>query len=279
MRPSFGESEIVLYSSKGTMNKPPIEKTAAVKELSRREVLGLLAAGSAAAFLGGRRVRRLGEPTTGLALPATADAATSIPGCVVRPEQTEGPYFLDEKLKRSDIRSEPADSSVSQGERLRLAFQISRIDGSTCKPVSGAIVHVWQCDALGIYSGVRDMNGWFDTTGKKFLRGYQATNANGIVEFLTIYPGWYVGRAVHIHFKIRTRPDPGRAQEFTSQLYFDESVTDQVQKQAPYNSRGRRSTSNDADFIFRRGGKQLILTPTKDVQGYAAKFDIGLQMS
>ena len=123
------------------------------------------------------------------------------------------------------------------------------------------------------------MNGWFDTTGKKFLRGYQATNASGIVEFLTIYPGWYVGRAVHIHFKIRTRPDSGRAQEFTSQLYFDESITDKVQKQAPYNTRGRRTTSNNEDFIFRRGGKQLIPTLTKDGRGYRAKFDIGLQLS
>jgi protocatechuate 3,4-dioxygenase beta subunit len=261
------------------MIEPPIEKIAAFKELSRREVLGFLAAGSAAVLLGCRRMRRSGEPTTGLALEATADAAAIIPACVVRPEQTEGPYFIDQKLNRSDIRSDPSDGSVSQGERLRLAFRISRIDGGACKPVSGAIVDVWQCDALGVYSGVRDMNGWFDTTGKKFLRGYQATNASGIAEFLTIYPGWYVGRAVHIHFKVRTRPDSGRAQEFTSQLYFDESITDQVQKQAPYNSRGRRSTSNDADFIFRRGGKQLILTPTKDAQGYAANFDLGFQMS
>jgi protocatechuate 3,4-dioxygenase beta subunit len=115
--------------------------------------------------------------------------------------------------------------------------------------------------------------------GKKFLRGFQLTSANGVAEFLTIYPGWYAGRAVHIHFKIRTDPGLGRAHEFTSQLYFDESITDKVHAQAPYNSKGRRSTLNDKDFIFREGGKQLMPVLTKDAQGYAAKFDIGLQIA
>jgi protocatechuate 3,4-dioxygenase beta subunit len=123
------------------------------------------------------------------------------------------------------------------------------------------------------------MNAGFDTRGKKFLRGYQLTDANGIAEFLTIYPGWYPGRAVHIHFKIRNDPASRRPQEFVSQLYFDESTTDQVYKLAPYNSKGQRSTTNDADSSFRRGGKQLIPSLTKDAQGYAAKFEIGLQIT
>ena len=211
-------------------------------------------------------------------LPKAAHAAV-IPACVVRPEQTEGPYFIDEKLNRSDIRSNPSDGAVKPGVPLRLAFHVSRVIGSSCNPLSGAVVDVWQCDALGVYSDVRDMNAGFDTRGKKFLRGYQTTNANGVAEFLTIYPGWYPGRAVHIHFKIRTRPGAGLAQEFTSQLYFDESVTDQVHTEAPYNSKGRRITTNDADFIFRRGGKQLIPTLTKESLGYAARFEIGLQVS
>jgi len=55
---------------------------------------------------------------------------------VVKPEQTEGPYFVDEKLNRSDIRSNPSGGSVKQGVRLRLAFGF-QIDGSSCTPLSG----------------------------------------------------------------------------------------------------------------------------------------------
>jgi protocatechuate 3,4-dioxygenase beta subunit len=190
---------------------------------------------------------------------------------MVRPEQTEGPYFVDEKLSRSDIRIDPADRSTTPGVPLRLEFQVSRVKGNTCAPLDGAIVDVWHCDALGLYSDVRDAG--FDTRGKKFLRGYQTTDSRGVARFLTIYPGWYAGRAVHIHFKIRSG-----AKEFTSQLYFDEAVTDRVFEQAPYDAKRGRRTRNDGDFIFRSGGKQLVIAPTKQDLGYIAKFDIGLQL-
>jgi protocatechuate 3,4-dioxygenase beta subunit len=193
----------------------------------------------------------------------------------VRPERTEGPYFVDAKLNRSDIRSDPSDKSISAGMPLRLEFHVSRIAGGACTALSGAIVDVWHCNALGAYSDVRDSQ--FDTRGKKFLRGFQQTSANGTAAFLTVYPGWYQGRAVHVHFKIRSAAHGTRAQEFTSQLYFDETVNDQVFKQAPYNSQRGRRVMNDADFLFRRGGKELLLAPTKSSQGYVAQFDIGLQ--
>jgi protocatechuate 3,4-dioxygenase beta subunit len=259
------------------MDKQPLAKTG-VEGFTRRAVLGRLILGTAAVFLGCRRQPRLEQSTASWAALTNAHAAV-IPSCVVRPEQTEGPYFIDEKLNRSDIRSDPSGGSVKPGVPLRLAFHVSRIAGASCSPLSNAIVDVWQCDALGAYSDVRDINAGFDNRGKKFLRGYQQTDTNGIAEFLTIYPGWYPGRAVHIHFKIRGESSSRRGLEFTSQLYFDESITDEVHKQTPYNSKGRRSTINDADFAFRRGGKQLIPSLTKHEQGYAAKFDIGLQMS
>ena len=219
--------------------------------------------------------RSRSTPTSAINLESDAVAAV-LPACLVRPEQTEGPYFVDEKLHRSDIRVEPTDKSIKPGAPLRMEFRVSRIAGGSCAPLTGAIVDVWHCDALGVYSDVRDRS--FDTRGKKFLRGYQITDAKGIAQFLTIYPGWYEGRAVHIHFKIRNDASSERGYEFTSQLYFDESITDQVHNSAPYNSKGRRTTTHESDFLFRRGGKQLIPVLTKDSQGYAAKFDIGLQV-
>jgi protocatechuate 3,4-dioxygenase beta subunit len=230
----------------------------------RREFLKLLGVGSAVLLAG-----------DGLFDGAVA-ATAGLPACVVRPEQTEGPYFVDEELHRSDIRSDPTDNSVKPGVPLHLQFHVSRISGSACAPLNGARVDLWQCDALGAYSDVRD--GRFDTRGKKFLRGYQLTDAKGTAQFLTIYPGWYSGRAVHIHFKIRGDAPSRRAYEFTSQLYFDESVNDQVFKEAPYASHRGRRVTNDSDFIFRRGGKELLLTPTKISTGYASTFEIGMRL-
>jgi protocatechuate 3,4-dioxygenase beta subunit len=240
---------------------------------SRRELLGLI--GTAATGLlmaSGRGQARSAESNRAQ---AEQGSAATMPSCVVRPEQTEGPYFVDEKLNRADIRSDPVDGSVKTGVPLRLTFDVSRVDGATCAPLAGAVVDVWQCDALGVYSGVRDRQ--FDTSGKKFLRGFQTTTVRGTAEFLTIYPGWYPGRAVHIHFKIRTDPASRRAYEFTSQLYFDESVTSQLHGQSPYTARPGRRTANEADFLFRRGGKELMPTLAKDAHGYTAKFGIGLQ--
>jgi protocatechuate 3,4-dioxygenase beta subunit len=136
---------------------------------------------------------------------------------------------------------------------------------------------VWHCDAFGAYSGVGDGRE-SDLRGRKFLRGYQITDTKGLADFRTIYPGWYEGRAVHIHFKIRSERAAGSQYEFTSQLYFDESITDQVHMSAPYNSRGRRATRNNDDFLFRNGGKQLIPKLSKSAQGYEATFEIGLRL-
>jgi protocatechuate 3,4-dioxygenase beta subunit len=207
-------------------------------------------------------------------------AAAPMPGCVVRPQQAEGPYFVDKQLNRSDIRVDPADGSVRQGTPLRLVLTVSRIASSACEPLSGATVDIWHCDALGVYSDVLDRWGvGADTRGQKFLRGYQVTDGRGHVEFMTIYPGWYRGRTVHIHYKIRINPATERGYELTSQLYFDESVTDLVHTQAPYAAKGRRDVTNNRDGIFRNGGHQLLLQLTKDAQGYAGRFDIGLQIT
>jgi len=198
-----------------------------------------------------------------------AGRAAASPLCVVRPQQTEGPYFIDEKLNRADIRSDPASGEVRPGVALQLMFNVSALRGGSCAPLAAASVDVWHCDALGAYS---------DRT-QKFLRGYQVTDGAGVARFTTIYPGWYQGRAVHVHFKVRTDPAAGRGREFTSQIYFDEAVTDQISALEPYARRGQRRLRNDADGLFRNGGRQLLVAPTRNGQGYAATFDLALTTS
>jgi protocatechuate 3,4-dioxygenase beta subunit len=205
--------------------------------------------------------------------------AASIPPCIVRPEQTEGPYFVDERLNRSDIRSDPADGSVKDGVPLQLTLRVYELRDKDCKPLPGAMVDIWHCDALGVYSDVEDMNDLFNTSGKKFLRGYQLTDTSGAAQFVTIYPGWYEGRAVHIHFKIRTHPESRRGYEFTSQIYFDDALSDQIYTQAPYVTKGPGRLVNRRDRLFQDGGEQLMLAVTKTETGYAGTFDIGLQLT
>jgi protocatechuate 3,4-dioxygenase beta subunit len=188
---------------------------------------------------------------------------------------TEGPYFVDERLNRSDIRTDPATNVVKAGVPLLLKFNVSRTTGGSCSPLSGAYVDVWHCDAAGSYSDVRDAG--FDTRGQRYLRGYQVTDNAGLAQFQTIYPGWYSGRAVHLHFKIRLFTGSQTAYEFTSQLFFDDAVSDQVFTQSPYNSKGIRNTRNAQDGIYNGGGSQLILNLTQESQGYSAAFDIALE--
>lgn len=238
--------------------------------LSRREIIALLGASGIAALAGCRPSRE----AAGVAMAA----GSALPSCIVRPEQTEGPYFVDNRLDRADIRSEPGTRVVKPGAPLQLAIVVSRIGpGAACTPLQGAHVDVWQCDAAGIYSGVRDPS--FDTTGQQFLRGFQRTDATGTARFTTIYPGWYRGRTVHVHFKVRTEPSEARGHEFTSQIYFDDAFTDRVFAREPYAGFGKRTVRNEGDRIFRENGEQLMLTVTEVAGGYAGTFHLGLQLA
>jgi protocatechuate 3,4-dioxygenase beta subunit len=216
-----------------------------------------------------------GNPTAGaaesqaVATSAAANAAT-VPACVVRPEVTEGPYYVDEQLVRSDIRSDPGTGSVRPGTPLVLTFNVSKVSNGSCTAFEGATVDIWHCDADGQYSDVSDRG--FDTKGQKWLRGSQVTDASGRASFTTIYPGWYSGRAVHIHYKVH----PDTSKVFTSQLFFDDALSEQVFAQAPYASKGKPDTLNSTDSIYQ---DLMLLTVNKTDQGYAATFDIGVQQT
>jgi protocatechuate 3,4-dioxygenase beta subunit len=230
--------------------------------LSRRELVALLGAAGYAVFAG----HRFGGAQS------QGQSSTS---CIVRPEQTEGPYFVDELLHRADLRADSADGTIRPGVPLDLTIRVSRLAGERCQPLARIHVDVWHCDHLGVYSDVEDPS--FRTVGKKFLRGYQVTDDSGRARFSTIYPGWYRGRTVHIHFKLRSPPTQQPGFEFTSQLYFDDALTDRVFAVAPYAGRGPRTTRNAADGIYRRGGSQLLLAVAPKEEGYAGTFEVALQ--
>ena len=164
---------------------------------------------------------------------------------------------------------------MKPGVPLSVTFNVSRLSGTACAPVAGLVVDLWQCDHLGVYSDVVDPR--FDTKGKRFLRGYQTTDANGAARFTTIYPGWYSGRPAHLHFKIRSASSSGRGFDFTSQLYFDGRVTEQVYAQPPYAEKGQADVKNAEDRFYRESGGQLLLALERSGDGYAGTFNIALQ--
>src|SRR5918912_595661 len=200
------------------------------------------------------------------------------------PQQTEGPYFVDGMPNRSDIRSDPSDGSVQQGIPLHLIIHVYGLnENGSCAPLKGDKVDIGHANSQGIYSDIADQG----TLGMKFLRGYQLTDNNGTAKFTTIYPGWYQGRAIHIHDKVRTFNGSEKTLEWTSQLYFDNSVNEQVHKQPPYNKHGPPEISNEQDGIYTGAstdqlvqsntGKHLMLNLTKgEGQSYVGIFNVVL---
>jgi protocatechuate 3,4-dioxygenase beta subunit len=250
---------------------------------SRRELLGFAAKGAASVVVSQSLLLACAADATGATDTSSSSGTTGTTGstsgsatCVLTASLTEGPYFVDEMLNRSDIRTDPVSGVVSTGIPLTLTFNVSRVANSACTPLTGAYLDVWHCDATGTYS---DVSG----SSRKFLRGYQITDVNGVAAFTSIYPGWYSGRAVHIHFKLRLFAGSTKTYEFTSQFFFDDTLTDSVYAQSPYSSRGSRNTRNANDGIYNslsttdKAG--LTLQTSKTAEGYAGVINLGVSVA
>ena len=237
----------------------------------RREVLRALGAGLGAAALfpcGGAAASEASPGGTGGGSNAT---------CLLDPTLTRGPFWVDERLNRSDIRSDTkgaASPNPRPGLPLTLQFAVSSYASGVCTPLQGAQVDVWHCDASGIYSDVGS------ASGQNFLRGYQVTGANGVARFTTIYPGWYTGRAVHIHVKVRLFDGSNNiTTEATTQVFFDDSLTDSVfANVAPYNARRSRDTRNGADGIYGNRTALLLALSGDTTSGYTGTISLGVQV-
>lgn len=213
---------------------------------------------------------------------STALAATSN-SIVVTPEETEGPYWVDEQLNRSDLATDPTDNSIQPGFPLVLGVTVSQSANGQITPIQGAYVDIWHCNASGIYSDEAVEN----TTGKKFLRGYQVSDAHGAVRFTSIYPGWYSGRTPHIHARVRLYSGSTVTTNFTTQFFFDEAITNKVYQLAPYNLRPNRDTDNASDNVYTSAdcltgaedGTETMLRLASDTTHAIASFNIVLDLS
>jgi protocatechuate 3,4-dioxygenase beta subunit len=201
---------------------------------------------------------------------------------VASPALTEGPFFVDEKLNRSDLIGETTRAAVKNGAPLALTVRLYKLTDGKFAPLAGAMVDIWHCDAEGVYSDEDNPMNHENTAGQKWLRGYQVSDANGLVKFSTIVPGWYGGRTTHIHFKVRQTLD-GKTKEFTSQLFFHDAVVDGIYVNAPYVLRGTREARNATDGIYSErqvdgtsAGEQLLLDLHKADKGYRAEYSVVL---
>jgi protocatechuate 3,4-dioxygenase beta subunit len=231
--------------------------------LTRRGSL-LRLGGLAAGALGGAAAWKLESADDAAGAGAgPAAVASGLVSCVLAPEQTIGPYFTEgDKVRRNVREGRPGAA---------LTLRTSVVDVSSCKPIRGAAVDIWHCDAGGTYSGFAQEG----TEGRTFLRGIQRTDRAGLAIFETIYPGWYEGRTVHIHVQVYLGGDVVH----TGQLYFPDSFTDAVYRRAPYNRRPSRTTRNASDSIFRNGGSRSMLKIARSGTGYLARITMGVQTS
>lgn len=240
---------------------------------SRRVILRTGALGSAA-VLGTLSLRGFAETAMAAVPSASARAALATStGCTTLTEElTQGPFWVDEKLNRSDVRSDSGTGAVQSGVPLTLTINLQDA-GAGCDPQVGAYVDIWHANAQGAYSDVSG-SGNPDNVGVDWLRGYQVSDDNGSVTFTTVMPGYYVSRTIHIHFRVRLTLADDSEVNFTSQLFFDESVNAAVLATSAYQKSQARDTLNSTDQLY---DAALLVPVTGSVDtGYAGAFTVNL---
>src|SRR5262245_25295841 len=239
------------------------------KRLDRREVIRIIGAAGAAAVAAACGGESATSPSA-VASAVTTTAGTGVTNgtsagndaCAVSPNETAGPYPSKSDIFRSDIREN------SQGVSLALTIRVINVSNG-CAPLANANVEIWQCDAAGNYSE------YGSQTTQTYLRGIQTTDANGQVNFMTVYPGWYQGRATHIHIEVTTN---GRSVKVT-QIAFPETTNNAVYATGVYASRGSNPTSNLQDGIFADSLSSELVTPSGNpTAGYSASYQVGVSV-
>lgn len=232
-----------------------------LRKVSRREVLALLGAASAAAAAGCDS-----SQTSPTAVTTTTTTTTTSSACAVSPSETIGPYPSLADLIRSDIREGRSGTPVT------LTITVVNVN-SSCAAVANAVVDIWQCDADGHYSQYSQQG--YDGRSQTFLRGIQTADSTGRVTFTTIYPGWYAGRATHIHVEVTVN---GQSVKVT-QIAFPESITSAVYATGVYAAKGQNPTSNTGDMIFSDSLSSELATVSGDQSsGYTATFTVGVSL-
>lgn len=233
---------------------------------SRAAALGLLGGGAVAlaAYRGG----------------SGSEAALAATACAETPEGEIGPYFADDALAafdRSNVRPN-LDGTAAQGG-VPLALTVHVYDAhASCAAMAGVQVDLWHCNAFGVYSDEASEG----TATQTWLRGYRTTGATGTVTFATIVPGWYPGRATHIHLRLRSKYNAASALRDgsnTTQLFFPQATIDAVfRSAAPYAARGVNPMTNASDHVFASETKGAnVLALRGDVRtGYTATVSLGL---
>ena len=230
------------------------------KRINRREAIGAMGAAAGAAL--GFGLQQFGRPARRQHRPRDDDR---IDQCRLR-RHADG---NDRTVSVADESSSAATSAkASPAPTLTLTIKVVNVNAA-CAAVSGANVEIWQCDATGNYSE------YGSQTTQTYLRGIQTTNSNGEVTFTTIYPGWYQGRATHIHIEVKT----GGVSRKATQIAFPESVNNTVYASGVYASRGSNPMSNLSDGIFADSLSAELVTPTgSPASGYTASCQVAISV-